>query len=172
MFIGITFVQLRYICCTRRRRIQEDKNGHTKNKLCENFVIVLKLWCILSLFGLTWLFGAFTVTQSALYVFSTLFVVFSSLQGFFIFVFLCILSKDTLKCYRSIFCRWNKSFESPESPSLATKSTSLATKDGDHIYKPIYDDATKYALAQELSTKVKLYEPEPDVIETSTFKPV
>ena len=173
MYISIVVVLLRYICCTHKKRLINEEDKHSpKNHVCENFMFVLKLWCILCTFGLTWLFGALTVSQSTSYIFSTLFAVFTSLQGFFIFVFLCFLNKDTLKCYRTVCCKWNKPYQISESRSLTTKSSSVATKNLNNSFKPTYDDATKVALARELSTKVKQYEPETDVIETSTFKPV
>lgn len=173
MYISITVVLLRYICCKQKERLINEEDKHNpKNNVCQNFMLVLKLWCISCTFGLTWLFGALTVSQSASFVFSTLFSVFTSLQGFFIFVFLCLLNKDTSKCYKTVCCKWNKSYQTSESRSLTTKSSSVATKNLDNSLKPTYDDATKVALARELSTKIKQYEPETDVIETSTFKPV
>ena len=174
MYISITFVQLHYICCIRKKRVINEEDKCSCNRICENFMLALKLWCISCIFGLTWLFGALTVTQSASFVFSTLFAIFASLQGFFIFVFLCLLNKDTLKCYRNVCCKWNKSYQTSKSRSLTTKFSSIATKDLNNSFKPAYDDATKVALAQDLSMKVKLYEPETDVIDlkTSTFKPV
>ena len=177
MFVCITFVQLRYICCTRRQRTRDSKNGSKSSNTCENFIIVLKLWCILCLFGLTWLFGALTITRTASFIFSTLFAVFTSLQGFFIFIFLCVLSKDVLRTYKHIICCKSgevsiTSKSDLKSGSHSTKSSSLATKDLYQSYKPAQDDAMKVAFARELSKKVKLYEQERgEEMKTSTFKP-
>ena len=56
----------------------------------------------------------------------------------------------------------------------STKTSSLGTKDFYQSYKSAelaQDDAVKMALAQELSTKVKLYEQEVgEEVKTSTFK--
>ena len=53
---------------------------------------------IMSLFGLTWLFGALTVTgfgdARASTAFQVLFVICNAFQGFFIFLFFCVFSKD------------------------------------------------------------------------------
>ena len=176
MYVGITFVQLRYFCYTRRRRHDDDQNGVSSKmkNTNENVIIVLRLWCIFCLFGLTWLFGAFTITRTSSMIFSTLFAVFTSLQGFFIFVFLCLLSKDALNCYKAVCCRWGKLHHSSESRALpvhSTLSSNLSPKSPDPNCKLPFDDAVKHALAQELSTKVTLYDPELDVIKTSTFKP-
>ena len=179
MFVCITFVQLRYVCCTHRQRTQDAKDGSKSTNLGENFMIVLKLWCILCLFGLTWLFGALTITRTASYIFSTLFAIFSSLQGFFIFVFLCLLSKDALQTYKQICCSKRgrtSTISEPgrESNKYSTKSSGLVSKDLYQGYKPAHDDAVKLAFSQELSTKVKLYDHEVgvgDEVKTSTFKP-
>ena len=52
----------------------------------------------MSLFGLTWLFAALTVTgfrsAAASTAFQVLFVIFNAFQGFFIFLFFCVFSKD------------------------------------------------------------------------------
>ena len=174
MFICITFVQLRYICCLRRKRSKDDKDGPKMN-VGENFVIVLKIWCLLCLFGLTWLFGALTITRSTSFLFSTLFAVFTSLQGFFIFLFLCLLSKDAINFYKRLCCKdGGESYATSKSgsaQSYSTKSSSLASKNLYVSSKPLHDDATKQAFTQELSTKIKLYENVPEEIKTSTFKP-
>ena len=50
------------------------------------------------LFGLTWLFGALTVTGfgsvTASFAFQVLFVICNAFQGFFIFLFFCAFNKD------------------------------------------------------------------------------
>ena len=61
---------------------------------------MLNIIAILVLFGLTWLFGAFTVHENILPVgntelFEFLFVVCNSLQGFYVFIFFVVLAKET-----------------------------------------------------------------------------
>lgn len=77
--------------------------------------LIMSISGVMFLFGLTWLFGALTITDSAQglrLTFSALFTVFTSLQGFFIFLFFCVFSqearelwKETLSCgrYKSAF---------------------------------------------------------------------
>ena len=53
---------------------------------------------VMFLFGLTWFFGALTVSgfgdARASIAFQVLFVICNAFQGFFIFLFFCVLSKD------------------------------------------------------------------------------
>lgn len=49
---------------------------------------------VMSLFGLTWVFGAFTIRGGPDY-FKYLFVGFNSLQGLFVFIFFVVLAKET-----------------------------------------------------------------------------
>ena len=62
---------------------------------------------VMLLFGLTWIFAILTFSVTGLReTFQILFVIFNSFQGFFIFVFVCILNKDVLESWREIIsCR-------------------------------------------------------------------
>ena len=55
--------------------------------------LMISIAGIMSLYGLTWLFGALTIDKASL-AFQVLFVIFNSLQGFFIFLFFCVLGRD------------------------------------------------------------------------------
>ena len=61
------------------------------------------------LFGLTWLFGTLTVTglrdSRASTAFQTLFVLLNAFQGFFIFLFFCVFSKDARESWLELFFR-------------------------------------------------------------------
>ena len=80
---------------------------HTRNKLDHTeeqtnmktiFRLLIGIAKLLFIFGLTWLFGALTVTgfgdARASTAFQVLFVICNAFQGFFIFLFFCVLSKD------------------------------------------------------------------------------
>ena len=58
---------------------------------------------VMSLFGLTWLFGAFTVREASV-VFQTLFAIFNSLQGFFIFLFFCVFGREGRELWLKVLC--------------------------------------------------------------------
>ena len=61
-------------------------------------ILFITIAGIMFLFGLTWLFGALTVTgirdTKASTAFQVLFVICNAFQGFFIFFFLCVFNKD------------------------------------------------------------------------------
>ena len=87
IFIIVITVLIRH---TRRRGQREDSS--TVKTTVQTLINIIG---IMSIFGLTWIFGAFTVTQKTQLAFLILFVLFSSFQGFFIFIFLCVVNKDT-----------------------------------------------------------------------------
>ena len=57
---------------------------------------------ILVVLGLTWAFGVLAIKDAKL-VFQYLFSIFNSLQGLLIFVFYCVLSKDTRNKWKALF---------------------------------------------------------------------
>ena len=54
---------------------------------------LISLFSITAMFGLQWLFGALTIADASL-AFQWLFVIFCTLQGFFLFFFFVIVGKD------------------------------------------------------------------------------
>ncbi|CAB3995765.1 adhesion G- coupled receptor G7-like, partial [Paramuricea clavata] len=56
---------------------------------------------ILVVLGLTWLFGVLAIRDAKL-VFQYLFCIFNSLQGLLVFIFYCVLSKDTRRKWKSL----------------------------------------------------------------------
>ena len=80
-----------------------DKLDRTREKM--NIKTAIRLFIslagIMFLFGLTWLFGALTVTAlgdtTASTAFQILFVICNAFQGFFLFFFLCVFDKDARK---------------------------------------------------------------------------
>ena len=77
--------------------------NHNRNKLGKTTDVkserrrymrfAINLFGIMVLFGITWILAAFTIRGASL-TFQILFAVFNSLQGFFIFIFFCVLSSD------------------------------------------------------------------------------
>ena len=63
------------------------------------FIII----AIMMLFGLTWVFGALTISKAADF-FGYLFVITTSFQGFFIFLFLCVMREDVRDMWRNLLC--------------------------------------------------------------------
>ena len=75
--------------------------GRTKEqmKLKTAFRLLISITGIMALFGLTWIFGALTISGASL-PFQILFVVFNGFQGFFIYQFLCIFSTDACELWK------------------------------------------------------------------------
>jgi hypothetical protein len=63
---------------------------------------------ILVVLGLTWVFGILAIKDAKL-VFQYLFCIFNSLQGLLVFIFYCVLSRDTRQKWRALFTKKEKS---------------------------------------------------------------
>lgn len=74
-----------------------------KSQIKSNIRLTISLFGVMFLFGLTWVLAAFTFSGASL-VFQILFAVFNSLQGFFIFIFFCVLSSDVRQLWLEVVC--------------------------------------------------------------------
>ena len=93
IFICIIVVLIRH---TKNEAARMKKTVSNKTTIR----LMVNVGLIMLLFGLTWLFGIFTFSVTGLReAFETLFVVFNSLQGLFIFLFVC-LNKEVLESWR------------------------------------------------------------------------
>ena len=82
-------------CCILRfsaRRYKETKKASRRRGACRSIFSNLG---VLLLFGVTWVFGAFTIKEEGPEFFKYLFVGFNSLQGFFVFFFFVVFAKQT-----------------------------------------------------------------------------
>ena len=104
--------------------------------------LLISISGVMFLFGLTWLFGALTITVTAVNLtFQILFVVFNSFQGFFIFLFFCVFSKEARESWKEVLCcgRYQSKFLHPsqnkytgsgtldKNKKSATASTAMGT---------------------------------------------
>lgn len=139
LFNAVIFVTVVVILVRHSRsslgRVKEQQNSKTTVRL------LISIVGIMSLFGLSWFFAALTVREAST-AFQFLFVIFNSLQGFFIFIFFCVLSKDARELWRELLScgRYQSSFH-PSKPyassssatararTRATKSTTLTGTD-------------------------------------------
>ena len=65
--------------------------------------LMISIAGIIFLFGLSWLFAALTVTVQGIRLpAQVLFAVFNSLQGFFIFIFFCVLSEEARESWKEL----------------------------------------------------------------------
>ena len=87
---------------------------------------------VMFLFGLTWLFGAFTVTgfgdARASTAFQVLFVVLNAFQGFFIFLFFCVFSTDARDSWLELLSYCRKSSHPSQAMYGSSKSNTAHTK--------------------------------------------
>ena len=102
IFIMVIGVLIKHSLNTRSRTAEQVNKKKTAVKL------LISMTGIMFLFGLTWLFGALTVTglrnSSASAAFQVLFVFLNAFQGFFIFLFFCVFSKDARDAWLELFC--------------------------------------------------------------------
>ena len=98
--------------------------GRTKEQMNKKTAIrlLISIAGVMFLFGLTWLFGALTVTgfgdTRASTAFQVLFVLLNAFQGFFIFLFFCVFSKDPRDSWLELLSRAHGHYKSK---SLQTK---------------------------------------------------
>ena len=125
LVIGVIIRQTR----NKLDRTKEQMNKKTAIRL------VISIAGIMFLFGLTWLFGALTVTGfgsvTASFAFQVLFVICNTFQGFFIFLFFCVFNKEARDLWIELFlCGRYKS-------------------------KPLHSSQAKYATGNAIFEKIK-----------------
>ena len=142
------------------------------------------------LFGLTWLFGALTITgfgdSRASTAFQVLFVILNAFQGFFIFLFFCVFSKDARESWMEVFTcgRYQSKFLHPSQVKYAsttaqkkskTVSSNLATSNlGTSALPSTTFNSSTDDLSEEKSSKIPLTsaaEEEKKEMETSKGSP-
>ena len=112
---------------------------HSRNKLGKamgnkkqrksNIRLAINLLGVMILFGLTWVLGAFTISAASL-TFQILFAVFNSLQGFFIFIFFCVLSSEVRQLWLETVSCGRYVTSKPSSYSGAKKGYSTGLRSG------------------------------------------
>ncbi|XP_071115253.1 uncharacterized protein [Haliotis cracherodii] len=100
----------------------------------------LKALCVLlPLMGVTWVFGVFSVNED-LRVFQYLFAVFNSLQGFFIFIFHCLVSRQIQDGMKNRWRRYRaQSFKTTGTESLSQMPASKLVSTSSEEERPIND---------------------------------
>ena len=105
--------------------------GRTKEQLNQKTTIrlLISITGIVFLFGLTWVFGALTISDASL-PFQIIFVVSNGFQGFFIFLFFCVFSKDARELWvEFLTCGRYKSVSHPSRVLGAGKYLSGGSKE-------------------------------------------
>ncbi|CAC5386735.1 unnamed protein product [Mytilus coruscus] len=111
----------------RTMRSKPGRSQKSKSRLEKTKSGVRSICVLAPLFGVTWVFGVLSISRD-LVVFQYLFAIFNSLQGFFIFVFHCLIDKRVKEAIKH---HSNKrraarldSFSYTESKSRKTSQTS------------------------------------------------
>ena len=97
VFNSIIFVIVMSILAKQIHKKFANKNQQKVVRL------MISMMGVMALFGLTWVFGAFTVREAST-AFQFLFAIFNSLQGFFIFLFFCVLGKEGRELWLHVLC--------------------------------------------------------------------
>jgi len=83
---------------------------------------------LLPLLGITWLFGILTFNSDTL-AFQYLFAIFNSLQGFFIFLFHCLLNSEVRRVFNRKKKVWSESHDLFQTHSLSPHNYNDISKD-------------------------------------------
>lgn len=114
-------------------RAKDDKN--IKKVASGTLKTLISIVSVMLMFGLSWLFGALSISQAAI-VFQWLFIIFNTTQGFWLFVFFCVIGSDAreewkklLSCYRYKGVKKGHTVSSGSKPRTnITKETSLTSR--------------------------------------------
>ncbi|KAK7491589.1 hypothetical protein BaRGS_00017228, partial [Batillaria attramentaria] len=93
---------------------------------------ILKAICVMTpILGLTWVFGVFSVNEETV-AFQYLFLIFNTLQGFLIFLFHCLLSKQVREGFKNKKRRYEARLSAdPNSKYISQKQTSESSVSND-----------------------------------------
>ena len=156
-------------------RHSQIKVGRSKQQVSKKKAIrfVISITGVMSLFGLTWLFGALTTTgfggSRTSDAFQVLFVILNAFRGFFIFLFFCVFNKDARVSWMEVFTcgRYKAKFLHPLQANYATTaapkrnktaSTDLASSNlGTSALPSMYNfNLSTDDLSEEKSLKISL----------------
>lgn len=123
---------------TRQKAIQGNNRKNTKTTI----KLIVGICGVMIMFGLAWAFGILTVNVASK-TFQYLFVIFNVFQGFYFFVFICLLGKDgrnfwfdllKLKSFKKSFFKTTLSdgHHSQVFKSVQTGSITVSSKNSVH----------------------------------------
>ena len=165
---SIVFVVVIGIMVKHTKGTLTRKNESIKTKTI--FLFLTRSMGVMFLFGISWLFAAltFTTVQGIRLPAQVIFVIFNSLQGFFIFIFFCVLNRDARESWKQVLSfGWYKSAYLNPSLKRAKKSkASQAGSNGKSKREPstssyVIRGTSSTALTVEKSESSNLYS-EPD----------
>lgn len=101
IFVLVLKVLIQHAFTSESAKTHQDKRRSRIAKQTKK--LMTNILGIMSLFGLTWIFGAFTISGASP-TFQYLFAICNSLQGFMLFIFLCVLPKDARNSWIEFLC--------------------------------------------------------------------
>ena len=134
VFVMVTVVLIKHT----KKKLSKDGTKKTQGTV----KAIISVFSVMLMFGLSWLFGALSIDRGAIF-FQWPFVILNTMQGFFLFIFFCVLGSDAreewlnlLSCYRrkkkhahSVITHSHGS-HAPKSSS--TKQTDLSSRNIPH----------------------------------------
>ncbi len=104
------------------------RDGNRMEKLDRKkvFRLIVGISGVTFLFGLTWLFGAFNITDAS-FAFQFIFALFNTLQGFFMFLCFCVLNNDAREAWKGVFAHGHYKPVGPLLPLRKCNSTIPST---------------------------------------------
>ena len=111
IFIIVIIITVRNSISRNKYQINDRKTHIPPKETCK---LIISLSGIMTLLGLTWVLSVFTsvgasTNPDASFALQFLFVLFNSLQGFFLFFFFVILSSDARTAWLAVFRQCLKS---------------------------------------------------------------
>ena len=117
-----------------KKKIQRAKVSTDGSPREATIRLLISIFSIMNMYGLTWLFAIFTFTDGS-FAFQLLFAIFNSLQGFFMFIFFCVLGKEARDSWAHVLCRGklkkfapNISSSRPGAPRSSTTPSNTAAR--------------------------------------------
>ena len=96
----IFILVIQKLTCGRKFNKAKTNSQSTRE---QNINRALNALAISGLLGLTWIFGFFTIIDTANMAFQVLFTVCNSFQGLFIFVLFCVRQKEVRQAWQRCF---------------------------------------------------------------------
>ena len=100
LFNIVIFVMVVTVLIKQARKKMGSNDRANRQKVIR---IMISIMGLMALFGLTWVFAAFTVSVAST-AFQLLFAIFNSLQGFFIFLFFCVFGREGRELWLKVLC--------------------------------------------------------------------
>eukprot|EP00731_Ephydatia_muelleri_P031711 Em0023g218a len=144
IFAILLFNMVMFVLVARvliKHTMQKCVKGEDKAQYRAIFKTLLSVAGVMLLFGLSWIFAAFTVKEAA-FAFQILFILFNSTQGFFIFIFLCVLNQNIRQEWLNILT-CGRAGKQKLVPSMTGHSTANSHNTKSTTFTSIVDQSLK-----------------------------